>query len=188
MEPDENQVIERIRRGDTRAAVELVDLFYERLYAFLRRLSGQDADAADLTQRTFTRIWLALPTYAGRSSVSSWIHGIAYHVYLDWYRRERRTEARPDEWWATHCAGEPGPDELASRSDLSNALFASVEALEPQLRDTLHLHYYQGLTIEETAAALGVATSTVKYRQRQAVELLQKKLKEEPVGALRKRL
>ena len=114
------------------------------------------------------------------------MHGIAYHVYVDWYRRERRTETRSEEWWASHSAGEPGPDELAARSDLSNALFASVEALEPQLRETLHLHYYQGLTIEETAAARGVATSTVKYRQRQAVELLQRKLKEEPVGAFRK--
>ena len=188
MEPDDNQVIERIRRGDARASVELVDLFYERLYAFLRRLSGQDADAADLTQRTFARIWHALPTYAGRSSVSSWIHGIAYHIYLDWYRRERRTEARPDEWWAAHRAGEPGPDELVARSDLSNALFASVEELEPELRDTLHLHYYQGLTIEETAVILGVATSTVKYRQRQAIERLQKILREEPVGFSRKSL
>jgi RNA polymerase sigma-70 factor (ECF subfamily) len=182
MEPDGKQLVDRIRGGDARAAVALVDLYYERIYAFLRRLSGQDADAADLTQRTFTRVWQALPSYAARSSVASWIHGIAHHVYVDWHRRERRNEARPDEWWASHAAGGPGPDELAARADLSGALFASVDALEPELRDTIHLHYFQGLTLDETADAMGVAASTVKYRQRQAIELLQKKFAPEVIG------
>jgi RNA polymerase sigma-70 factor (ECF subfamily) len=188
MEPDGKRLVDRIRNGDPQAAVALVDLFYERIYAFLRRLSGQDADAADLTQRTFTRVWQALPSYAAQSSVVSWIHGIARHVYLDWHRRERRSEARPDEWWAAHPATAPGPDELAARSDLSSALFASVETLEPDLRDTIHLHFFQGLTLEETAEAMGVAVSTVKYRQRQAVELLQQKLAGEPAGARPKSL
>jgi len=183
MEPDGKQLVDRIRGGDGRAAVALVDLFYERIYAFLRRLSGQDADAADLTQRTFVRVWQALPTYAARASVASWIHGIAHHVYVDWYRRERRSEGRSDEWWETHPANAAGPDELATRADLSNVLFASVDALEPELRDTVHLHYFQGLTLEETAEAMGVASSTVKYRQRQAIQLLQKKLTKEPAGA-----
>ena len=79
MEPDSKRLMETIRRGDSRAAVDLIDLFYERIYAFLRRLSSHDSDAADLTQRTFGRVWQALPSFAGRSSVSSWIHGIAYH-------------------------------------------------------------------------------------------------------------
>ena len=83
----------------------------------------------------------------------------------------------------THPANAAGPDELATRADLSNMLFASVDALEPELRDTVHLHYFQGLTLEETAEAMGVASSTVKYRQRQAIQLLQKKLTKEPAGA-----
>ena len=45
--------------------------------------------------------------------------------------------------------------ERAQKTDLASAIFASVDGLAPDLRDTLHLHYYQGLTIEETAAALG---------------------------------
>jgi RNA polymerase sigma-70 factor (ECF subfamily) len=180
MEPDSKRLMETIRRGDPRAAVELIDLFYERIYAFLRRLSSHDSDAADLTQRTFGRVWQALPSYAGRSSVSSWIHGIAYHVYVDWVRRERRNEARSDEWWTSRAANTPGPDELVARADLATALYTSVDALEPDLRDTIHLHYFQELTLEETADALGVATSTVKYRQRQALTVLQKKLAQEP--------
>lgn len=51
---------------------------------------------------------------------------------------------------------------------------ASVDRLETDLRHTVHLHYYQGLTLQETADAQGVATSTVKYRLRQALAELQK--------------
>lgn len=179
MEAKANQLLERARRGDEAAASQLIELFYERIYAFLRRLSGNEADAADLTQRTFGRVWQALPSFAGRSSLASWLHGIAHHVYVDWRRANGRTESRPDEWWAGCPAIEHTPDEAVARSDLATALYSSVDGLEPDQRDAVHLHYYQGLTLQETADALGVATSTVKYRLRLALAQLQKQLAKE---------
>ena len=176
-----NELIEAARNGQRAAAVELIELFYERIYAFLRRLAANDADAADLTQRTFARVWEALPSFAGRSSVGSWMHGIAYHVYVDWRRADRRSEPRSDEWWANCSAEAPGPDEVLARNDLSAALFAAVDRLEPQVRETVHLHYYQELTLQETAEALGVATSTVKYRLRLALDELQKRMVEKRI-------
>jgi len=179
MELQTSQLVENTRLGDKAAATRLIELFYERIYAFLRRLAGNDADAADLTQRTFGRVWQALPTFAARSSVGSWIHGIAHHVYVDWRRANHRTEPRSNEWWADCPALEAAPDEAVARSDLAAALYASVDRLDPDLRATVHLHYYQELTLQETADAQGVATSTVKYRLRQALAELQKKLAQE---------
>jgi RNA polymerase sigma-70 factor, ECF subfamily len=176
MEPDANQLVERARGGDRMAATELIELFYERVYAFLRRLAANDADAADLTQRSFSRVWQALPTFAGRSSVSSWVHSIAYHVYVDWRRADRHTEPRSNEWWAARPAPEALPDEVVARMDMAAAVYGSVDELEPDLRHTVQLHYYQDLTLQETADAMGVATSTVKYRLRQALGALQSKL------------
>lgn len=179
MEPDTNELVESARHGSQAAAVRLIDLFYARIYAFLRRLSGNDADAADLTQQSFKRAWQSLPTFAGRSTVSSWLHSIAYHVYVDWRRSDRHGEPRSNEWWAACPSNDASPAELAANSDLAAALYASVERLEPDLRDTVHLHYYQGLTLQETGEALAVATSTVKYRLRQALSELQKRLASE---------
>ncbi len=176
MDPDANQLVERARGGDRAAAAELIELFYERVYAFLRRLSANDADAADLTQRTFGRVWQALPGFAGRSSVASWMHSIAYHVYVDWRRADRHTEPRSHEWWSARPAPEATPDEIVAHTDLAAAVYGSVEELEPDLRHTVQLHYYQDLTLQETADAMGVATSTVKYRVRQALAELQRKL------------
>jgi RNA polymerase sigma-70 factor (ECF subfamily) len=175
-------VMARAQAGEREAATQLIELFYERIYAFLRRLTANETEAADLTQRTFTRVWEALPTFAGRSSVGSWIHGIAYHVYVDWRRLAHRLEARPAEWWDAHAAADAGPDEEASRSDFARRIYAVVNELEPDLRDTVHLHYYQDLTLQQTADAMDVAASTVKYRLRQALADLQKKLAGENTG------
>jgi RNA polymerase sigma-70 factor, ECF subfamily len=180
MHSDDAQLVRSVCHGDTAAAVELVDKFYKRIFAFLRRLSASDADAADLTQRTFGRVWQALSGFEGRASLSSWIHSIAYRQYLDWHRTRGRNEARPDEWWNAHRAAEPGPDELLCRRDLAGVLFSRVETLDSELRETVHLHYYQHLTLQETADAMGIASSTVKYRLRQALDRLRKAFETEP--------
>ncbi len=170
---------EQARDGDAGAATELINAFYGRLYAFLRRLAGNETEACDLTQLAFSRIWKALPSFAGRSSVSSWMHAIAYRTYVDWLRSSRRTEERSDAWWEACATPEADPAERASANDLSATLFAAVDQLEPDLRATVHLRYYQGLTLEETAESLGIAASSVKYRLTQALAKLQTKLRED---------
>jgi RNA polymerase sigma-70 factor, ECF subfamily len=177
MQPE--QIVERFRSGENGAAVELIDLFYQRIYGFLRRLTGNEADAADLTQRTFSRVWQAIPGFSGRSSVGSWIHSIAYHTYVDWRRANHRMESRSPEWWAERVALEPRPDDVAGNRDQAARVYAMVDKLATDLRETVHLHYYQELTLEETADAMNVATSTVKYRLRQALNELEKNLNSE---------
>jgi RNA polymerase sigma-70 factor (ECF subfamily) len=164
--------------------VQLIEDHYQRIYAFLRRLCGNDADAADLTQKTFGRVWQSLSTFSGQSSFSSWTHGIAYHVYVDWRRANHRTEARSDEWWAGRVCPGLKPDELVARGDLAERLFFSVDQLDADMRDTIHLHYYQQLTLQETAEAMGVASSTVKYRLRQALQELGNKIEPQPASTL----
>jgi len=181
MGPDASQLVRAFRSGDRTAAVQLIELFYGRVYNFLRRLTGNEADAADLTQQTFGRVWQRLDSFAERSSVSSWIHGIAYHVYVDWRRANGRTEPRPSEWWEGHASVGPTPDEDAASADMKATLYSYVEQLESDLRATVHFHYYQELTLQETADALEVATSTVKYRLRQALGELQRRLDPERV-------
>ncbi len=160
------------------AASELVTQFYDRLYAWFRRLTGHDQDAADLTQKTFSRVWASLGSYQGRSSFSTWLHGIGHHVYVDWRRRCAPTEQASDEWWL-HCADQaPSPSETAAEREQSQLVYSLVDRLGEDTRQTVHLHYYQGLSLAETAEVLGIATSTVKYRLREAVQFLKSKTAE----------
>jgi len=116
IQQEQTEITETGKEISVTSVTSCSKLFYERIYAFLRRLAGNEADAADLTQRTFGRLWQALPTFARRSSVSSWIHGIAYHVYVDWRRAEHRSEARPEAWWAACRAPDAAPLDSLCRS------------------------------------------------------------------------
>ncbi|HUL51189.1 MAG TPA: RNA polymerase sigma factor [Candidatus Nitrosotalea sp.] len=163
------QLCDRARSGELSAASELVSLFYERIFAYFRRLSGNDSDAADLTQKTFFKVWLSLSSFQGRSRFSTWLHGIAHHVYVDWRRRSHPVDPQTDEWWRNRVADGPSPFDDAAERELAGQLFALVDTLDDETRETVHLHYYQGLSLSETAEALGIATSTVKYRLREAI-------------------
>src|SRR2546430_6183732 len=162
----------RAGSGDLSAASELVSLFYERIFAYFRRVCGNDHDAADLTQRTFFKVWTSLGSFQRRSTISTWLHGIAHHVYVDWRRTNRPADSQPDEWWEACAANGPSPFEDAAERDTARRLFTLVERLEHGIREVVHLHYYQGLSLHETAETLGVATSTVKYRLREALDVL----------------
>ena len=176
----------RAKEGDSEAASELIALTYERIYAYLRRLSGSDEDAADLTQKTFFKAWVSLASYEGRSSFSTWLHGIAHHVYVDWRRKQNPNLPQTDEWWETRSAETNGPFQDTAERDIAARLFAVVERMEATMREIIHLHYYQGLSIAETSEALGIATSTVKYRLRGALDQLRARIEKPlPVGLIR---
>ena len=172
------RLCEQARAGDRQAASELVTLYYERVYSYLRRLCGGDDEAADLTQKTFCKAWSSLGSYQGRSSFSTWLHGIAHHVYVDWRRQKKFADAQAEDWWERCAADGPSPFEDAAERDLARRLFALVERLEDGVREVVHLHYYQGLSLHETAETLGIATSTVKYRLREALDVLRWQTKE----------
>jgi RNA polymerase sigma-70 factor (ECF subfamily) len=172
------KLCEQAKAGDREAASELVSQHYERLFAWFRRLCGHDEDAADLTQKTFCKVWTSLATYQGRSSFSTWLHGIGYHVYVDW-RRQVKDSFQPGEQWWLNCPQDgPSPFENAAERELAAQLYGLVEQLAEESRQTVHLHYYQGLSIAETAEILGIATSTVKYRLREAIQLLRARVAE----------
>jgi len=162
----------RAKTGDAVAASELIDLFYEKIFCYFRRLCGNDEDAQDLTQKTFVKVWSSLPSFQDRSSFSTWIHGIGRHVYLDWFRRKDRSEIQTDAWWETCAADVADPQQDAAEQDLARQLYALVDQLGTDSKEVVHLHYYQGLSLKETAEVLGIATSTVKYRLRGALDVL----------------
>jgi RNA polymerase sigma-70 factor (ECF subfamily) len=177
---------DRARKGDVAAASELITLFYQRIFAYLRRLSGKDEDAADLTQKTFARTWQSLASYQRRSAFSTWLHGIAYHVYLDWRRKRNPGEAQTDEWWETQPANSPTPYENTAERELAHQLYRWVDELDEEKKQTVHLHYYQNLPLSETAEVLGVAVSTVKYRLREALAFLRARSAEAELSPERK--
>ncbi|MEO7678999.1 MAG: RNA polymerase sigma factor [Verrucomicrobiota bacterium] len=169
----------RAQGGDIAAASELIALFYKKIFSYFRRQCASDEDAQDLTQKCFCKIWVSLKSFRGRSTFSTWIHGVAYHVYVDWRRRKNVADLKADEWWETCAAEAAGPFEAAAEKEASGQLYRLVQELDDDVQAVVHLHYYQGLSLRETAQALNIATSTVKYRLRNALKFLKAKIENE---------
>jgi len=167
----------RASRGDKKAACRLLEISYADVYAYLRRLCGSSHDAEDLTQQTFVKVWASLDSFAGRSRFSTWLHRIAYNTYVDWQRRNKGSiQSQTDHWWQGCADTNPGPPANAAERQLAQSLYEAVDQLDEDKKHVVHLHYYQGLSIRETAKVLDVATSTVKYRLREVLKILRARI------------
>ena len=167
----------RACRADPSAACELLRMHYTEVYAYLRRLCTNQADAEDLTQQTFLKVWSSLDRFAGRSKFSTWLYRIAHNTYIDWQRENAgNTQERSDQWWAECIDKNPSPLANVAERQIAQRLYEAVDRLDEDKKHVIHLHYYQGLSIRETAKVLGIATSTIKYRLREAFKILKVKV------------
>ncbi|MBA7715926.1 ECF RNA polymerase sigma factor SigW [subsurface metagenome] len=173
----------RAKKADKNAACELLKIYYADIYSYLRRLCGSRHDAEDLTQQTFLKVWSSLDGFAGRSKFSTWLYRIAHNTYIDWQRRNiGSTQSCPDQWWQECIDQNPGPFANLAERQLAQRLYQAVDQLDEDKKHVVHLHYYQGLSIRETAKVLNVATSTVKYRLREVFKVLRIKLGVQETG------
>ncbi len=171
------QLCRRVKKADKSAAGELLQIYYKDIYAYLRRLCGTRQEAEDLTQQTFLKVWASFDNFAGRSSFYTWLYRIAHNTLIDWQRSNTaRAQSRRDEWWKECVDHNPGPFANVAEYQLAQRLYQAVEQLDEDKKHVVHLRYYQGLSIRETAKVLGIATSTVKYRLREVFKVLKTKI------------
>lgn len=159
-------------RGQEAAAAELVQRFYQKIFAYLRRHTGNNEDAADLTQKVFSEAWSSLASFKKQAHFSTWLYRIAHHTYVDWVRQQTRQSERETLWWAQNDCLSPSPSQDFEERDLAHRVYELVDQLEDKLRLPIHLHYYQQLTLSQTAEILEVSVSTIKNRLRSGTALI----------------
>jgi RNA polymerase sigma-70 factor (ECF subfamily) len=177
MDSRTRKLCKRAKKADKDAAGELLRIHYADVYSYLRRLCGSRQEAEDLTQQTFLKVWSSLGSFTGRSKFSTWLYRIAHNTYIDW-RRENVgiNRDRSDQWWAKCIDKNPSPLANVAERQLASLLYETVDRLDEDKRNVVHLHYYQGLSIRETSKVLGIASSTVKYRLREVLKILRMKV------------
>ena len=141
----------------------LVDETLPRLYGYFRaRVGGNRAVAEDLTQETYLAAARAIDE--GRAAVGdpvSWLFGIARHKLIDHYRARELNESRRGDWDEA-IAEIPGEIEDLERIVAREELIAALAAIPAGQRLGLVLHYADGLSVAETAAALGRSEHAVE--------------------------
>jgi RNA polymerase sigma-70 factor (ECF subfamily) len=159
-EPD---IVRAAMAGDLAAFEWLVRSYQAHVWRFLRHLLGDGALAEDVTQETFLRVYQHLPTFAWRSTFSTWVFRVARNAGIDALRSRRRHDQ------LLHVLPPPRPE---AAPDARAEAWAAVAALSPKLREALLLVEVFGFTYREAAQVLGVPDGTVKSRVFHARERL----------------
>jgi RNA polymerase sigma-70 factor, ECF subfamily len=140
--------------------------------ALLRRLTGNRHDADDLFQETAVRVWQRLSDRPGLRNRRAWIMTIAYHVFVN-HRTRRRM---PNSDASSIQDHERSPAALVEIAEDASRVNAAVARLPVSVREVVLLHYNGGLTLRETAHAMGLNQGTVKSRLNAALKELRRRL------------
>jgi RNA polymerase sigma factor, sigma-70 family len=178
---DDDRILSSIRRGDRRAAEELVERTYQMVFASLVRLCGGDGDlAADLTQETYRKAWESIGRFEGRSKLSTWLYKIAYTTFLNHVRTPRRAVALEDAPPLQLVDPAIPIDEAIGSAEEQAELRSAVRKLPEDLQFTVTARFWAGLSVKEIAAIEKVTTVAIRKRLYRAFEALETALRKDP--------
>jgi RNA polymerase sigma-70 factor (ECF subfamily) len=157
---DERRLIARAQSGDVAAFRALVERHQARAYTLALRILRSPSDAEEVAQDAFVRVWTALPGFRGESSFATWLYRIVARRAFDRAQvlRNRRGREHAEERLPERAAPEAADDD-SLRAALLRRL---VNGLTPAQRTAVALFYYEGRSVEQVAAVLGIPENTTK--------------------------
>ena len=147
--------------GDRAAFSALVERSYDRLFSFAFRLTGDRAEAEDLTQDVCLALPRKLGGYRGDARFSTWIYRVMVNAAHD-RRRRAATHAKAADGWGDWEQNRHAANAEAAESE--RWLRTAMSKLSEELRDTLALTLDEEVTQAEAAKVLGVSEGTVAWR------------------------
>lgn len=159
-DPDE-ALLQQVARGDPAAARALVARKLPRLLSLAGRMLGDTAEAEDVAQEAFLRVWKQAPRWRadGAARFDTWLHRVALNLCYDRLRR-RREQATAD---PPERADEgPAPDRGLEAQDVGRRVAAALQGLPDRQREAIVLCHYQELGNIEAAAVMGVSVEALE--------------------------
>lgn len=158
-------LLDRIGSGDRQALRLLYGTYYHPLLRFIYRITGRLDLAQEGVNDVMLVVWRNSRSFAGRSTVSTWVMGIAYRKALKLLASSRR--------WTDRFAGAPFDEaiehsldleEHSEQGDLRDLLEEALRHLSVEHRAVVELTYFYGFSYEEIAAIAACPVNTVKTR------------------------
>lgn len=178
----EDDILQALDRQDLRSALQLLmDAYGDALYSFCRRMVKDAELAADVHQTTFVQAWQGLSRFSRRSTLRTWLYGIARHRCLDALKIDRRRRQRIEA--VEELPETVGTEAVAEQSLLADAfsrtLAGCLGALTPRVRSALLLRFQEGFSYREMAAVCDDRPATLQARVSRALPLLRHCLEEQ---------
>jgi RNA polymerase sigma-70 factor (ECF subfamily) len=163
-------IVERCRAGDEAAWAALVDATADDIYRLAVSFTRVRAEAEDLTQEVFLKLWQNLHRYLPGSSFRAWAYRVARNLFVDAYRRSR--EQRKATWvdpeFLESLPGGDDPHGRAVRRQRLELARSALERIPEELAQLILLRDFADWSYEELAEELGLPLGTVKSRLNRA--------------------
>lgn len=176
--PSERELVDRAHVGDREAMGAIYDLYVTPLYRYVLGQVGSPSEAEDITEEVFLRVIEHIGRFEWREDVpfSAWIFRIAKNQVISHHRRRggRPLITSTDDFDVEDTR--PGPDRLVEHTLTMAEVLAACEQLPQTQRQVIALRFGSGLSVRETAQALGKTENNVKVLQHKAIAKLQKLL------------
>ena len=163
----------RISGGDRRAAQLLLDQYLGRIVAYGYRMLGDGAEAEDVAQETFLRLWRNIDTWRADAPLIHWLHRVAYNLCIDRLRRRRpiSLDSLPEPFDPAE-----NPAGTLHRLELADAVAAAIGQLPERQRAAVVFVHQEGLSNIETAELMGISVEAVESLLARARRALRKML------------
>ncbi|MBU2686556.1 MAG: sigma-70 family RNA polymerase sigma factor [Actinobacteria bacterium] len=168
----DDELVARARTGDAAAVEELFDRYRHQVFSLAYRMTGNPADAEDLTQDVFVQVMRKIGSFQGRSSFSTWLYRVTMNRSRDFLRRKKRspemlsTDGEPGDYLMEDRVGtvQRAPEDNAIASEAQRLVQEALQQLPVSLRAPLVLHELEGFEYHEIARMLVLPVGTVKSR------------------------
>ena len=160
---------ERTARDELLSFEELFKLYNRKVYSVCLRMTGNTAEAEDLSQEVFVQVFRKLDTFRGESAFTTWLHRLTVNHVLMYFRKTRRRREHLTEDGEMPELTIKGRNVLTSMPLLDRlALNEAIVKLSPGYRTVFLLHDVEGLQHNEIAHILGCSVGTSKSQLHKA--------------------
>lgn len=185
----EQRLIAACQTGDREAFRQLFEAYQGRVWSIAVHFTGEESAARDITQQVFLKLFSSIQQFRQEASFATWLYRLVANVCLDEQRRGRRFISF-DFWRRDDEADEAGAldwqqaqqfqlglqEEHYTQVEIAAAVKAAVKELSPPLRLTILLKYFEELSYDEMARALGCSPGTVASRLNRGHKVLAQRL------------
>ena len=177
----EKVLLARAKKGELAAFESIVTTYENRVFSLALRSTGSEADAADITQEVFLRLWKGIKDFRGDSSLSTWLYRVCANLCVD-LARKRAAEAGAvslddDESLLTELPDHSDsgrPETVLEKNEVARELQTCLGMLSEEHRRIVTLRDVAGMSYADIAAALDLEEGTVKSRLARARAALRK--------------
>lgn len=185
MELDDKTLMVQAGQGNESAFETLVTRYQRTVYFAAYRLIHNHADADDILQETFIRLFMTLQKGTNIENLVAWLYRISINLTIDKFRKATRLktadlETRTEEAETLHIelpdTKSVSPHEESAAQERRSIIRQAIDTLPLQQKTVIILHYLEELKVKEIAAILDLAEGTVKSTLYQAHRKLRQKL------------